>query len=159
MPGLERIAGIETPGSVPHYKLRSAVMAPSAPSTELATGCGGDATDDLGLCLAGLRSRNLELVEYRVLKRQLQTGIKPGRYWCRKTRLSARRGLGVDARVAVSCARPDAQPGHMRAVATGIEAMGHEEAACWLGVALHLKHPRRVLPALRFPLTEPLSRR
>ncbi len=42
MPGLERIAGIETPGSVPHYKLRSAVMAPSAPSTQLATGCSGD---------------------------------------------------------------------------------------------------------------------
>ena len=46
---------------------------------------------------------------------------------------------------------------NMRAVATGIEAMGHEEATCWLGVALHVKHPRRVLPASRFPLTGPLS--
>ena len=35
--------------------------------------------------------------------------------------------------------------GNMRAVAEGIEAMGREEAACWLGMAMHRKHPRRVL--------------
>ena len=37
---------------------------------------------------------------------------------------------------------------NMRAVADGIEAMGHEEAAYWLGMAMHRKHPRRVLTAL-----------
>ena len=44
---------------------------------------------------------------------------------------------------------------NMRAVAEGIEAMGREEAAYWLGMAMHRKHPRRVLTALRFLLTDP----
>ena len=44
---------------------------------------------------------------------------------------------------------------NMRAVAEGIEAMRREEAAYWLGMAMHRKHPRRVLAALRFLLTEP----
>lgn len=43
----------------------------------------------------------------------------------------------------------------MRAVATGVEAMGREEAAYWLGMAMHRKNPRRVLTALRFLLTDP----
>ena len=48
---------------------------------------------------------------------------------------------------------------NMRAVAEGIEAMGHEEAAYWLGMAMHRRHPRRVLAALRFLLTEPRTER
>ena len=44
---------------------------------------------------------------------------------------------------------------NMRAVAEGIEVMGREEAAYWLGMAMHRKHPRRVLTALRCLLTEP----
>ena len=44
---------------------------------------------------------------------------------------------------------------NMRAVAEGVEAMGREEAAYWLGMAMHRKHPRRVLTALRCLLTEP----
>ena len=31
--------------------------------------------------------------------------------------------------------------------------MGREEAAYWLGMAMHRKHPRRVLMALRILLT------
>ena len=37
----------------------------------------------------------------------------------------------------------------------GIEEMGREEAAYWLGMAMHRKHPRRVLMALRFLLIDP----
>ena len=44
---------------------------------------------------------------------------------------------------------------NMRACADGIEAMGREEAAYWLGMAMHRKNPRRVLFALRTLLTEP----
>ena len=44
---------------------------------------------------------------------------------------------------------------NMRAVTEGIEAMEHEEAAYWLGMAMHRKQPRRVLTALRCLLTEP----
>ncbi len=44
---------------------------------------------------------------------------------------------------------------NMRAVAEGIEAMGREEAAYWLGMAMHRRNPRRVLTALRYLLTDP----
>ena len=44
---------------------------------------------------------------------------------------------------------------NMRAVAEGIGAMGREEAAYWLGMAMHRRNPRRVLTALRVLLTEP----
>ncbi len=37
--------------------------------------------------------------------------------------------------------------------AKGIDSMAHEEAAYWLGMALHRKKPRRVLAALRILLT------
>jgi len=43
----------------------------------------------------------------------------------------------------------------MRSVAEGIEAMDREEAAYWLGMAMHRPNPRRVLTALRVMLTEP----
>jgi hypothetical protein len=43
----------------------------------------------------------------------------------------------------------------MRTVPQGIEAMGHQERAYWLGMAVHRKNPRPVLTALRFLLTEP----
>jgi hypothetical protein len=44
---------------------------------------------------------------------------------------------------------------HMAAVASGIETMTKEETGYWLGMAMHRKHPRRVLMALRFLLIEP----
>ena len=37
--------------------------------------------------------------------------------------------------------------------ARGIDAMAREEAACWLGMAMHRKKPRRVLAALRLLLS------
>ena len=43
----------------------------------------------------------------------------------------------------------------MRSVAEGIEAMEREEAAYWLGMAMHRRRPRRVLSALRILLTDP----
>ena len=47
---------------------------------------------------------------------------------------------------------------NMRAVAERIENMGREEATYWLSMAMHRTHPRRVLTALRFLLTEPRRR-
>jgi hypothetical protein len=47
----------------------------------------------------------------------------------------------------------------MRSVTEGIEAMGREEAAYWLGMAMHRKNPRRVLTALRYLLTDPNHKR
>ena len=40
-------------------------------------------------------------------------------------------------------------------IAEGIEGMAREEAAYWLGMAVHRKNPRRVLNALRVLLTAP----
>lgn len=37
--------------------------------------------------------------------------------------------------------------------ACGIEAMAREEAAYWLGMAMHRKNPRRLLAALRLLLS------
>ena len=42
---------------------------------------------------------------------------------------------------------------HMRAGAASIEAIEREEAAYWLGMAMHRRRPRRVLTALRVLLT------
>lgn len=39
-------------------------------------------------------------------------------------------------------------------VANDIDEMNREEAGCWLGIAMHRKRRRRVLPALRMLLTE-----
>ena len=47
----------------------------------------------------------------------------------------------------------------MRAVAEGIDAMDREEAAYWLGMAMHRRNPRRILTALRVMLTEPKASR
>ncbi len=49
---------------------------------------------------------------------------------------------------------PDTSPGRtLGAVAEGIEALGREEAAYWLGMVQHRPQPRRVLMALRIILT------
>ena len=47
---------------------------------------------------------------------------------------------------------------NMRSVAQGIEAMGLEEAAYWLAMAMHRKKSRRVVTTLRTLLTELKSR-
>ena len=48
---------------------------------------------------------------------------------------------------------------NMRAVVEGIETMRHEEAAYWAGMAIHRRHPRRVLMALRILLTDGVANR
>jgi hypothetical protein len=47
---------------------------------------------------------------------------------------------------------------NITACVAGVEAMGKEEAAYWLGMAMHRRHPRRVLTALRLLLTDPRAR-
>ena len=48
---------------------------------------------------------------------------------------------------------------NMRAVVEGIETMQHEETAYWAGMAIHRRHPRRVLMALRILLTDGMVNR
>ncbi len=157
MARLERIASVEMPESAPRYELRvrpcgSAdaeyeiwqLPAPASPHVTCAAR------------VAGLRGRNLELVEHQVLKQLSQAGVRLGR-----PANATRRGHALTEDLALALGllfrtlAPMRSRENMRAVAEGIEAMGREEAAYWLGMAMHRKHPRRVLTALRCLLTEP----
>ena len=94
-----------------------------------------------------------------MLKRLARGGVKLG------PRPGARaRGHAVTEDVALTLGllfralAPMRRRDNMRSVADGIEAMGREEAAYWLGMAMHRRRPRRVLTALRILLTEPRTR-
>ena len=157
MARLERIAQIETPESAPQYELRVRRHGPvdteyeiwqmPAPATPQVTSA---------LRVAGLRGRNLELVEHRVLKQLWQSSIKLGQSAdTRKRGYALTEDLALTLGLLFRTLAPMRSRDNMRAVAGGIENMGREEAAYWLGMAMHRKHPRRVLTALRFLLTEP----
>ena len=110
--------------------------------------------------VAGLRGRNLELVEHRVLRKLAQSGIRLGDgKGGRGKSATGERPLSEDLALTLGllfrCLAPMRNRENMRAVAEGIEAMQREEAAYWLGMAMHRKRPRRVLAALRMLLTEP----
>jgi hypothetical protein len=109
--------------------------------------------------IAGLNGRNLALVEHRILKRLAGegidiTGLMPGEE--RRFEMSERSALqfGLLFRVLA----PMRNTSNMRFCTEGIEAMGEEEAAYWLGMAMHRKYPRRVLMALRYLLIDPKAR-
>lgn len=106
--------------------------------------------------IAGLRGRNLSIIEHRLLRRMKQVRID-------LTNLPVFDALRipVDEEMAITLGllfralAPMRNREHIAAVAAGIEAMTKEEAGYWLGMAMHRKYPRRVLMALRFLLIEP----
>ena len=157
MARLERIIQIETPESAPRYELRVRRHGPVDTEYEIwqlpaiATPQVTSATR-----VAGLRGRNFELVEHRVMRRLSQSGVKlEGSVNNRKDGYALTEDLALTLGLLFRALAPMRSRGNMRAVAEGIDAMGHEEAAYWLGMAMHRKHPRRVLAALRVLLTEP----
>jgi len=106
--------------------------------------------------IAGLRGRNLELVEHRITRRLKQANVpfeQPAlrlpRAWSLPEEMSLTLGLLFRALA------PMRSRDNLRNVVEGIEQMGKEEAAYWLGMAMHRKNPRRVLSALRVLLTTP----
>lgn len=106
--------------------------------------------------VGGLGGRNLGLAEHRVFKALKAasvdiSGLRTG---------DARRFALLEdhaLRLALSfrVLAPMRSRTNMRACIEGIEAMAKEEAAYWLGMALHRRYPRRVLMALRFLLIDP----
>ena len=117
--------------------------------------------------VAGLRGRNLGLVEHRVLRRLAQSGIRLGA-GARARAADGKRGtsghalsenLALTLGLLFRALAPMRNRDSMATVAAGIEAMQREEAAYWLGMAMHRKRPRRVLAALRMLLTEPRTGR
>ena len=94
--------------------------------------------------VAGLRGRNFELVEHRVMRRLSQSGVKLGRSVDnRQDGYALTEDLALTLGLLFRALAPMRSRGNMRAVAEGIDVMGHEEAAYWLGMAMHRKHPRR----------------
>ena len=157
MARLERISPAEAPASAPRYELRVRRHGPADCAYEvwqLPAAASPHVT--CALRVAGLRGRNLDLVEHRVLRRLAQAGVRPGR-----PTEATRRGypLSEDAALVLGLLfrtlAPMRSRENMRAVAEGIETMDREEAAYWLGMAMHRRHPRRVLAALRCLLTAP----
>ncbi len=106
--------------------------------------------------IAGLRGRNLALIEHRVLRTLARGRIDLG-----GLPFAQQRAAPLDEDLALSLGllfrvlAPMRNRDFMRAVADGIEAMGREEAAYWLGMTMYRKYPRRVLSALRMLLVDP----
>ena len=134
MARLERISQIETPASAPRYELRVRrygsvgseyeIWQLPAPATPQVTSA---------LRVAGLRGRNLDLIEHRVLKRLAQAGVRPSRRADLSTRAYAlTEDLALTLGLLFRTLAPMRSRDNMRAVAEGIESMGHEEAAYWL---------------------------
>src|SRR5438552_3758275 len=154
---ITRLAGISTPQSAPVYEVRARRHAPGDTEIEVWQ-LPSLASPQLSspVRIAGLRGRNLELIEHRVLRRLSQAGVKlSGREAERKEGHRVTEDLALMLGLLFRTLAPMRSRENMRAVAEGIEAMGSEEAAYWLGMAMHRRNPRRVLTALRFLLTEP----
>jgi hypothetical protein len=153
---IPRMRLVETPKSVPQYEVRvrnhgvgdteiEVWEMPSPASPQLKT----------AVRVAGLRGRNLELVEHRVLRRLNQAGMRLPRSSERVCGYNITEELALRLGLLFRALAPMRSRDRMRSVTEGIEAMGREEAAYWLGMAMHRKNPRRVLTALRYLLTEP----
>src|SRR5688500_15022290 len=74
-----RIVDVETPASAPQYELRSRAWGPADDELEIWQ-VPSPATPHVKspVRVAGLRGRNLELVQHRVLRRLSQAGVKLG---------------------------------------------------------------------------------
>ena len=157
MARLERISLVDTPDSAPQYELRVRNHGPGDVEYEIWQ-MPASATPQVtsAIRVAGLRGRNVDLIEHRVLKRLTQAGIRLGSGTDNKKRgYTLTEDLALMLGLLFRSLAPMRNRDNMRAVAEGIEAMGREEAAYWLGMAIHRKNPRRVLMALRFLLTDP----
>jgi predicted component of type VI protein secretion system len=154
---IARVLDIETPESAPLYEARirrygpadfgiEVWQLPSVASPHVKT----------PVRIAGLRGRNLDIVEHRILRRLSQAGVKlTGLESERKEAHRITEDLALTLGLLFRTLAPMRSRDKMRALVEGIEAMGREESAYWLGMAMHRKNPRRVLTALRFLLTDP----
>jgi len=106
--------------------------------------------------VAGLRGCNLELVEHRVTRRLKQAGVPFEQPALRLPRAwTLPEEIALNVALLFRALAPMRSRDNLRNVVEGIEQMGKEEAAYWLGMAMHRKNPRRVLAALRILLTVP----
>lgn len=106
--------------------------------------------------IGGIKGRKFALIEHRLLRQLKQINID-------LTALprGTTKDFDIDEELALRMGlmfrilAPMRNRDNMRCCAQGVEIMGKEEAAYWLGMAMHRKNPRRVLMALRCLLTDP----
>jgi len=157
-----RAIDADAPPSVPQYELRTCTWGIGDEEMEVWQ-VPALATPHLRspVRVAGLRGRNLELVEHRVLRRLSTAGVKLGAGRGRELALGEPHTYKINEHLALTLGllfrtlAPMRSRENMLMVAEGIETMGQEEAAYWLGMAMHRANPRRVLSALRILLTDP----
>lgn len=143
--------------ALPRYELRAHYFGPADTELEVWQ-LPSPATPTLTapVRVAGLRGRNLELVDHRVTRRLKQAGVT---FEAPALRLPRAWPIPEDIALTLGLLFRALAPMHsrdnLRNVVEGIEQMGKEEAAYWLGMAMHRKNPRRVLSALRMLLTVP----
>jgi hypothetical protein len=145
-----------SPG-VPCYQLRAWVHGPDDWTLEVWQ-LPAPATPHLTapLKVAGLRGRNLALIQPRLLRHlaRLKIEVSP-------LRRTAEQAFPLPEEWALRLAllfralAPMRNRDNIGTCAEAVLAMPHEEAAYWLGMALHRKNPRRVLMALRCLLIDP----
>lgn len=150
------IARIEAPESAPRYELRVRRHGPA--DTEYAIWqMPAAATPHVTSAqrIARLRGPNLDLIEHRVLRRLAQSGVRLGPSAGDDSGYTLTEEVALMLGLLFRALAPMRNRANMRAVVEGVETMRHEEAAYWAGMAIHRKHPRRVLTALRILLTAP----
>ena len=112
------------------------------------------------LKLAGLRGRNLALIQPRLLRllARLKIEVSP---LVRQVEQSFPLPEEGALRLALlfRTLAPMRNRDNIGTCAEAVLAMPHEEAAYWLGMALHRKNPRRVLMALRCLVIDPTMQR
>lgn len=146
--------------ALPRYELRAHYFGPADTELEVWQ-LPSPATPALTapVRVAGLRGRNLELVEHRVTRKLKQTGVPFEQPSLRLPRAwSLPEDVALPLGLLFRSLAPMRSRDNLRNVVEGIEQMGKEEAAYWLGMAMHRRNPRRVLSALRVLLTVPRPR-
>ena len=155
------VAPVEPLESTPQYELRMRRYGPT--DTEYAiwqVPCPAVPQLTFARRVARLRGANLDLIEHRVLRLLARSGVRLG-----PTAGDENVGYAMPEDVALVLGllfrtlAPMRNRANMRAVVEGIETMRHEEAAYWAGMAMHRRHPRRVLMALRILLTDGVANR
>ena len=100
--------------------------------------------------IGGLKGRNLDFVEHRVLRRLKDANIRfevcPD---SESAVVSVTEQVALMLGLLFRSLAPMRNRENMVDVADGIEQMDSTEAAYWLGMTMHRRYPRRVLMALR----------
>ena len=160
MNALPNIVDSETGQGLPRYDLRDENHGPSDLEFEIwQILSNGTPYVKKPLRIAGLRDRNLALIEHRVLRLLAKAGIHLGGLNIQdQARYALNEDQALNLGLLFRTLAPMRNRENMPMVADGIEAMVKEEAAYWLGMAMHRKYSRRVLMALRFLLIDPKAR-